>query len=262
MKTVRNAITILNAFSVEKPERGLADLSRAVGIDKVIVHRQLKTMKELDFVEQDPETRRYRLGPGVATLAAVRRAFIKPLDHAVEHLAAVHRATDETVHLAQLEGDLIVVTYARFSPQDLRVVLEVGEMIPAYCTAPGLLFLAHGGAPFRDRQLAGRLRPRAARTVTDRASIEALLPAIRDQGHVIVDQTYSDQAKGIAAPVFGAQGQIVAAATVLGPSFRLAGDREAEAIDLIKAAAARISRDQGYDPARPLDTTGKEEQHG
>jgi len=248
MKTVRNAIKILNTFTADKPERSLTEVSRIVGIDKVIVHRQLKTMKEMDLVEQDIDTKRYRLGVGIAKLAAVRRSHIRPLNFASERLLQVRSEIDETVNLSQLEGDLIFVTNVSLCTSDLRVVMAVGEMLPAYCTAPGLLFLSFGNAHFRNMALSGRLRPRASHTITDRDKIENLLPAIKKDGIAVVDQTYSDQAKGIAAPIFNARGEIIAAVTVLGPSFRLHGKIEERAKTLIKQAASNFSKDQGYDP--------------
>ena len=236
MKTVQNAIRVLNEFTAGSPEHSLTELSKRVGIDKVIVHRLLKSMKEMDFVEQD------------ARLAAVRRAHLKPLNFAREILLGLHSELNETIHLAQLDGDLIFVTFVANSTQDLRVVMEPGEMLPAYCTAPGLIFLAFGDEDYRAMALSGRLRPRASRTLTSRSDIEALLPDIRASQLATVDETYSDQAKGIAAPVFNAEGKVVAAISVLGPRFRLDGKAEAKARERLKATALQISRDQGYLP--------------
>lgn len=251
MKTVQNAIRVLNEFTAGSPEHSLTELSKRVGIDKVIVHRLLKSMKEMDFVEQDADTKRYRIGAGVSRLAAVRRAHLKPLNFAREILLGLHSELNETIHLAQLDGDLIFVTFVANSTQDLRVVMEPGEMLPAYCTAPGLIFLAFGDEDYRAMALSGRLRPRASRTLTSRSDIEALLPDIRASQLATVDETYSDQAKGIAAPVFNAEGKVVAAISVLGPRFRLDGKAEAKARERLKATALQISRDQGYlpDPA-------------
>ena len=248
MKTVRNAIRVLNEFTSGNPEHSLTELGKRVGIDKVIVHRLLKTMKEMEFVEQDADTKRYRIGVGIARLAAVRRAHLKPLNFAREILLGLHSELNETIHLAQLDGDLIFVTFVANSTQDLRVVMEPGEMLPAYCTAPGLIFLAFGDETYRTTALSGRLRPRASRTLTSRSEIEALLPDIRTARTATVDETYSDQAKGIAAPVFNADGNVVAAVSVLGPRFRLEGDAENKARERLKAAALQISRDQDYVP--------------
>ncbi|GAB5375941.1 MAG: IclR family transcriptional regulator [Acuticoccus sp.] len=248
MKTVRNALNVLTAFRLERPEMSLGELSERVGLDKVIVHRLLKTMKEEQFVEQDSRSRQYRLGPAVGDLAAVRRALLRPVDHAVERLRDVHGSLNETIHLAQLEGGFVVVTFVALCTQELRTVLEVGERLPIYCTAPGLLYLAHGDETFRNIQLAQRMRQRAKNTITDRVEIEAMLPKIRSSGVAVVDGTYSDGSKAISAPVYDVTGRMIAAASVLGPSMRLAGEDEAIACEAISAAALAISRSHGYHP--------------
>lgn len=254
MKTVHNAIKVLNVFTRHRPELSLADISSHVAIDKVIVHRMLKTLKEARFVEQDPSTKHYRLGPALGDLAAIRRSMLRPIDHAVAPLLSVHEKIDETIHLSQLEGDLIFVTYSVSSTQELRTVMSVGERLPFYCTGPGLLFLAHGDDAFRDAQLSGRLRKRAANTLTDRRRVEALLPDIRESGIVKVDSTYSDGSKAITAPIFDSANRLIAAASVLGPSLRLQGSHEVKAQAAITAAAQQISRRHGYrEPAEPDD---------
>ncbi|MBJ3775618.1 IclR family transcriptional regulator [Acuticoccus mangrovi] len=260
MKTVRNAISVLNAFSLDRPEMSLAELSARVGIDKVIVHRLLRTMKEERFVEQDPSTRHYRLGPAVGDLAAVRRALLRPIEHAADRLLPVHAKLNETIHLAQLEGGFVVVTFVALCTQELRTVMEVGERLPIYCTGPGLIYLAYGDDRFREMQLSGRLRRRASNTVTDRKTLEAMLPGIREAGLAVVDGTYSDGSKGISSPIFGADGRVIGVASVLGPSSRLQGADEARAIATIKDATLRISKRHGYRPPDADDTASDAEE--
>ena len=248
MKTVRNAMAVLTAFTMDRPEMALAELSARVGIDKVIVHRLLRTLKEARMVEQDSDTRHYRLGPAVGDLAAVRRALLRPIEHAVDRLLPVHEKLNETIHLAQLEGGFVVVTFVAMCTQELRTVMEVGERLPIYCTGPGLLYLAYGDESFRNAQLSGRMRKRATNTVTNRAEIEAMLPGIRETGIAMVDSTFSDGSKALSAPVLDGAGRMIAAVSVLGPSFRLQGADESRAEAAIRAAALQISKRHGYRP--------------
>lgn len=237
---------LLNEFTPQTPEIGVSELGRRIQLDKVIVHRLLKTMQEFGVVEQCPQTKRYRLGGHISKLATIRRTFVKPLHYAAGPLLSVREQIDETVHLSQLEGDQIIVTFVSECSHTLRVVVDVGEILPAYCTGPGLLFLAHAGADFRRATLSGDLKPLTPSTLTDPAAIEALLPRIRSEGIATVDETYSGQAKAISAPVFDAQGKIIAAATILGPSFRLNGVEDKRARELIAKTARSISERYGF----------------
>src|SRR5438132_1689381 len=83
-------------------------------------------------------------------------------------------------------------------------------------------------------------------TITARAELESQLDAARTAG---VAHTYEELEVGldaIAAPVFGADGDVVAALDVSGPSHRLRAAGRPDLDRLTKEGAADISRRLGY----------------
>src|SRR5439155_697735 len=87
---------------------------------------------------------------------------------------------------------------------------------------------------------------RTAHTITARAELESQLDAARAAG---VAHTYEELEVGldaIAAPVFGADGDVVAALDVSGPSHRLRAAGRPDLDRLTKEGAADISRRLGY----------------
>ena len=76
MKTVDKAMTLLRQFSLDRLEIGLNDLSRMTGEDKAVTRRLLLSLAKHGFVEQDPDTRKYFLGPGFLALARLREATV------------------------------------------------------------------------------------------------------------------------------------------------------------------------------------------
>ena len=83
-------------------------------------------------------------------------------------------------------------------------------------------------------------------TITDPAELEAQLEAARSDGFA---RTYEELELGldaIAAPVYGAGGEVVAAVDVSGPAHRLRAEGRPELVRLTLDAAADLSRRLGY----------------
>src|SRR5256885_536579 len=103
-----------------------------------------------------------------------------------------------------------------------------------------------GRARLRGRLLGPRLEQVTPHTTPARAELESQLDAARTAG---VAHTYEELEVGldaIAAPVFGADGDVVAALDVSGPSHRLRAAGRPDLDRLTKEGAADISRRLGY----------------
>src|SRR5439155_3549906 len=106
LRSVNNALAVLESFSVERPELGVTELSPALGLGKSTVHRLLTSLAARGYVRKNPQTERYCLGFRafeVGLLAAGRgaiREIVAPF------LRRLMLASKETVHLGVLdEGD-------------------------------------------------------------------------------------------------------------------------------------------------------------
>ena len=62
MSTIGKALSLLDLISVLDKDIGLSDLARLSTLDKATTRRFLVELERHGFVEQDEETRRYRLG--------------------------------------------------------------------------------------------------------------------------------------------------------------------------------------------------------
>lgn len=52
-------LRVLSAFRDAPGETGVTELSATTGLDKSVVHRILSTLTQHQFVQQNPETRKY-----------------------------------------------------------------------------------------------------------------------------------------------------------------------------------------------------------
>lgn len=246
MKSVRNALLILRQFTHDRSEHGVTALSRALDMDKGSVHRHLRELEAMRFIERDPETRHYRLGLAVVELAGVRLSQMRFVDVAKPHLAWLWRETGETVQLSILEGESVFYLAILESPQPIRVASRVGERTPLHATAAGKVLLAHLSDERREQILAGPLRSLTPRTVTDPKQLRAELRILRQRGYAIDEEGFIPHLRAAAAPVRDSSGEVVAAVAVGGPSMRVTRRRLETISAALREAALRISRGLGY----------------
>ena len=75
VKSLQKALEILNLFTV-KPVLGVTEISEYFGIYKSTVHNILSTLKAMEYLEQDEETGKYRLGIQVFTLSKALGVYL------------------------------------------------------------------------------------------------------------------------------------------------------------------------------------------
>ena len=62
VRSLAKGFRVLEAFTAERTEMGLAEVARAADIDNATAFRFLNTLVQLGYVEKIPEAKRFRLG--------------------------------------------------------------------------------------------------------------------------------------------------------------------------------------------------------
>jgi IclR family acetate operon transcriptional repressor len=255
VRSVERAITILDVLAAGGWRSG-AEIARELDVHRSTALRLLGTLEHHALVERDPRNAKYRLGQRLAQLASVvtgesdLRSLARPV---CEALAG---ALGETVTLDVLVGDEIVPIEQATASTSVVGVNWLGRRTPVHCTASGKVILAFGPPAVRERLLGGRLERSTPHTVTGRAELEAQLGDALKDGFA---RTYEELEVGLdalAAPVFAASGEVVAALDVSGPSHRLRAEGRPELVRLTLDAAADLSRRLGFRGSRAALTAG------
>jgi len=154
---VARAVLILNAFAAagRDPELGVTEISQRTGLAKSVVARVLVPLVEGGYLEQDPRTRRYRVGLRAFELGSRYLSRSGAPQSALQLLEKLARETGCTAYLGVLDGPTCVVLAAEEGRNRLRVVVSPGERAPAACTAMGKAILAHMDQEAADSLLQG-----------------------------------------------------------------------------------------------------------
>ena len=251
-QSLERGLEILASFSSARPLLGVSDLAREVSLSRSTTHRYVATLAALGYLDQDPATRKYRLGPRVLDLGFSAINSMELRQVSAPHLQRLSDETGHTVNMAILDGpDIVYIERCRSAQRGQREIdlnLHVGSRLPAYCTSMGKVLLADlpedvCGALVDDMQLTQR----GPNTLTTRKALIAELRTVREQGIAVNNEELAFGLRSIAVPVHGRSGEVVAAINLaVHRSWGLMEDLVKRLSPPLKTTAAAISARAGY----------------
>jgi DNA-binding IclR family transcriptional regulator len=218
-------------------------------LPKGTVHGILKTLVLVGFVEQDPDSGKYRLGPALLHMGSSYLDGNELRTRALNWADALATRSGESVRIGTLHENRVLIVHHVFRPDDSRQALEVGSLMPAHATALGKALLAHHG--YVAGELAGTsLASFTPATVTDTYRFRQELDEVSRRGWASeVGELFSGQGS-IAAPIEDRTRVAVGAIGITGPIERICEDGRprVELVGYVVEAARAVSRELGAIP--------------
>jgi len=248
--SILRALDILEMFSRAEPRLSLTEISRRLGVATSTAHSLLHSLVTRGYMEQT-ENRRYALGPRLITLTQSVRINVELRDRAAPLLRNLADAVHESVYLAALDGDCAVYVYAIESARRLMARTAVGNRAHLHATSLGKAMLAHLPEDELEAIVARTgLQAYTEATITDMDALMADLERTRERGYAVDAGGYEHSSYCIAAPIFDARGQVIAACSVSGRDPALVEDQLAVIAPQVSHTAQEISRRMGFVPSR------------
>lgn len=246
MGTITKALEMLNFFSKTTPEIGLSHFVRLSGREKATVHRHLAELERNGFLEKNPLTSAYRLGPSILRLSSVReathpvRSLLRPI------ITQLANDVGELAHVSLLQGDQLSPIF-HFDPQchGTQVHFDEAEMLPMHATSSGIAILANSEPEFINRLLSTPLRAFTDKTVTDPNELRAILDSTRETGIGKFEQAFDSEVTSQGAALFDAAGKPIGAVSVSVPAVRATADKISSIRPILAAAAVSATRSLG-----------------
>jgi IclR family transcriptional regulator, KDG regulon repressor len=245
--------------------QSLGRIATRARLTKPTAHRLLASLAHRQMVIQDSATGDYLLGPGVLAIADAVMRGVAGLGVLVGPvLTRLVASTNETAALYVRAGLERMCIGQVPSPQPVHFAAHLGASFPLHTGSMGKLLLAYADDAERAQLL--DLLPLTAltkRTITDRRALEAELEEIRRRGYAT---SRGERALGVAsmsAPIFAADGRILAALGVIGPESRLTDATMAKLRPALLGAAQEItqqvaSQRRGWSHPNAADGNGHE----
>ncbi|MGH2512253.1 MAG: IclR family transcriptional regulator [Candidatus Limnocylindrales bacterium] len=256
VQAIERAFAVLSAMA-EGP-LGVTEIAQQVELPKSTVARLLASLQREGAAEQEPGGTRYRLGSRIVLLAATVLPARAMVVLARPELEALSEAIGEAAGLSVPEGFQVHYVDQVDTPNPVSVRDWTGTRVPMHAVPSGLVILANLAPASLDRFLARPMEAFTETTVTDPSILRRRLRRVQHDGFAWVFGEFSVGINSVAAGVANADGEVVAAVHLHGPSYRFPGPETGDGIGTadrigadVVACAARISARIRSGPTRP-----------
>ena len=244
MSSVTKTLDLLRHFSATQPEIGLSMMCRLAKRDKATTYRHLQALENAGFVEQNPFTKLYRLGPALLQLGHMREATVPRKSGAEAALRQLSEATGETAHVSVLSGARLFALLAHEATRhSTRVVIDV-QTFPLHATSSGLCALAFGPANLWE-QAQDQLTRFTDATLTQPDALRAVVQQIRQQGFAQTTGSFEADVHSLSAPLFNELDQFAGAVSVAAVATRMTPQFNETIKPALFAASRQISHNWG-----------------
>ncbi len=221
-QTVRRALSLLRLVATGQ-EQGLrlTDLAAMSGLSRPTVHRLLKVLIDESAVEQDVDSRRYRIGDEMLLLGLARPGAVPMRALAEPYLQALAQQVGDTVFLSVRHGTDSVCVARHVGHHPIQVLsIDVGARRPLGAAVSGVILLAG-----LDSAAAGALMQANARRLdyagVALSDLQRRVQQARSAGYTMASPGVMPGTRAIAVPLRGPDGEVRAALSIAAMADRL-----------------------------------------
>ncbi len=201
IESVDNALKLLLLLG-EQPQIRLSEASRYLNVASSTAHRLLAMLAYRGFIRQDPDSKAYRPGPALTSVASAIFGRVDLQGAATPVMRRLSERLRESVHVGLLDGATVRFVAAVEGPTTVRVASRLGRTLPAHCTSTGKVMLAQLPEPDLRQLLPNEQLERiTANSIGSRSQLYEELSLIRTRGYAVNCEESEDGVASIAVPI-------------------------------------------------------------
>ena len=218
IKSIENAFEIIDLL-YETGSMGVSELSTELKLPKTTTHRVLKTLRNLNIVDQDKQDI-YSLGYSMYKYSQGIKQDQALINTAMPAMDTFSSQTGETINLGVLVGDEVVVIHSS-TGEFYNLQPTLSQSSPLYCSGMGKVYLSE----FNDDELSAYydqgLVKRTVNSIIQKEDYE------KEKEHFLRtrlsydNEEYEYGLSCISTAVFDPTNKLIAALSVSGPTSRL-----------------------------------------
>ncbi len=245
---VGRALSILELVAESSNGLSNSDLSRRLQIPKSSASYILRVLEHRDYLRRDPGGR-YRLGLKLLSLTGGVMANLDVREAAGPVLADfLKKSRLPEVHLAVLDnGRAVYIEKLENEKSFIKMDIWVGHRLPVHTTAIGKALVSYMPEDeiLKILEIRGMER-KTKRSITTPQRFLREAERVRQYGFAVDDEENSEGVRCVAAPVFDANGKVLAALGTSSVVLHINEENLPRIIKLVKLCADRVSRELGF----------------
>jgi IclR family KDG regulon transcriptional repressor len=251
--SVERALSILELLASKHHGLSTSAISRSAQVPKSSTSYLLRTLVARGYVRRDTETGQHTLGIRVLSLGGQAMQGMALREVAIPHLRTIVERTRLGAHLAILDnGDAVYIEKIE-SPGFIKMDIFVGRRVAPQLTAIGKALICQlEEGEIEEIMARHRVTPASSRTILKLPHLLKELTETRRRGYALDDEEHAVGVRCVAAPVFAASGDVVAALGVSGTVSQINDDHLPTVGNIIRTAALKLSGQLGSRTGRSV----------
>jgi DNA-binding IclR family transcriptional regulator len=244
--SVERALTILELLAQRRQGLTTSELSRRARIPNSTMSYLLRTLVRRGYVRRDLATGHHTLGIRLLTLSGQAVEGMELREVAMPHLRQIVERTRLGAHLAILDhGDAVYIERIE-SPGFIKMAIWVGRRMAPQVTAVGKALICHL-EPHDIQEIVANhpVSPASSKSIQSLPRLYEELSLVRQRGYAVDDEESAVGVRCVAAPVFAASGEIVAAVGVSATVSQLNDEYLPAVANIVRSAALKLSAQLG-----------------
>ena len=247
IQSLERAFAILEQIALHRDGITLVELCKRVGLHSSTTFHLVKTMVQLGYVGQDSDTKRYRIGSKIFSLAAGALDENELANRVTPVLELLTERTGESSHFAIRSGEDVIILARAGGSGMFQLVDRAGAVRPPNATALGKVLLSALTPAQLERYLEKREFVRfTPKTIVEHDAFIAELEQVRRNGIAFDDGEYDAEVRCVAVPVYDFLGRVAGAIGISGPMWRLSLQSLHEKSKLVRQSATEFSAELGF----------------
>jgi len=211
---IGRGLSLLEAFSVARPQLTLGELSRRSGVPTSSASRLVADLLAWGALERGADGR-LRIGLRVWEVGTLARRGYTLRDAALPSMEDLSAVVGGHVQLTIHDAGQVVYMEVLPDPGTVQIASRVGGRLPLHATGSGQVFLAAMTPPELEHALQQPLRRYTRHTVTDPDRLRRLVAEVRRSGVAVVREAVGPGVTSVAVPVRDPTGPVTASLSVV-----------------------------------------------
>jgi DNA-binding IclR family transcriptional regulator len=252
MGSALRCLKVMEYLAEEPFEYGVSEIAAMLSVPRPSAHRVLATLVQAGLVEQDRESRSYRLAPkalwvgaGYLRHSAVYRAAFFPMRD-------LSRQVEGTIQLGVEDRECVLFIHSVGHPPSAQVYADVGLRRPLHATATGKVIMSQWSNEEVKRLMRSQPEKWTSKTILSFEKMRDELNFVRRNGYAVNREELLAGVAVLAAPVLNRDGRIEGGISITMPASQLTAKVEARYVELLKESSMRASRQLGNRPGMHL----------
>lgn len=245
-RTVLVGIRLLQTVAQTSGPGTLTEIAKRTGMSPSRTYRYLASLTQARFLEQDPGTGKYDLGPAAIELGISATARLNPIRMASELMSDLTDTVKLVSILSVWGSNGPTVIRAEVGRLETAIHVREGTNVSTVITAVGRVFLAYmppediSAFVDRHRQEWNAAAPKAKRITS--ADVEKLRNDVRAHSLACAIGLRNPSIAALAAPIFGPNGRLSMCLALMGIIGSFDTGFDGRPATELKQAAERLSR--------------------